>query len=161
MKIPEVYTRIAYFFFGFFLSLVALILFVRLTGWNRPTNYPVLVIRHHTIHDTIPPEGFQSIELPDTLPFTASWVWRLWTYEDTILRVQFESPAFRNFQYWLTLPAPVITGPEIIKQQVSLSLTTNWSNANLLLGYKNVAFGVQYGWNDHRFYPLLGFHFSF
>ena len=161
--ISAVLLRILYFLLGFFLALGTSILFVRFSGILDRGNLPSIIIRHHTIHDTIPVPGFQSSPLPDTL--SVPTVWQLWNYEDSILMVRFEAPIFRNFQYWLTLPELIATTSSTQGADQphlgSLSLTANWNNANLTIGYKHFALGVQYRYTDRLFLPLLGVRISF
>lgn len=160
---PDKWLRFVYFLLGFFLALTALILFVRFSGvFNRGDPGPV-VIRNHFIHDTIPPDGFRSTELSDTFATAKSVPWKRWDYSDSILRVQFEAPAFRNFRYWLALPqnVPSSTIPVSPRFCFSATLTTNFDHANLILGYKYFAFGLQYNYSRRSFAPLIGLHLRF
>jgi len=150
MKLSDTLLRFCYFFFGFFLALAALILFVRFSGIFKHPDPASIIIRHHVVHDIIPPEDFQSVTLPETLPATESLVWHQWIYEDTILKIQFESPAFRNFHYWFTLPgSPIVSpspGPQVSWSKnfsIIFSLTTEPS-AHLLFGYKSFLVHLQY-----------------
>ncbi len=124
---------------------------------------PIVVKEKVFIHDTIPIEKFIIKSIPETIQIEKPLIWKKWEYKDSILKVEFEAPFFRNFSYSLFLPQTKIIFPkEKIKEKYGiLILQSNFSSLSLSLGYKFLTLGIQYDFKKKKFLPVLGFYFSF
>ncbi len=120
-------------------------------------------IKEKTIRDTIEIENFEKDYLHDTLYLERPFIWKLWTYKDSLLKVQFETDTFRNFYYEIFKKEKIIysSGREIKEKSGSIYVLGNWEKAILGIDYKFLSLGFEYSFKSKGFKPLIGFKWRF
>jgi hypothetical protein len=150
--------RILYFTLGFLTCFTFLILYNKS---QKPLQIPVLKIKEKIIRDTIEIENFKKIYLPETLYLNRPFIWKLWTYKDSLIKVQFETDTFRNFYYEILKKERIIFKTQSKEKQGALFLLANREKTILGIDYKFLSLGFEYSFKTKRFNPLLGFKWRF
>ncbi len=152
--------RILYFILGF---LTCFILFILYNKSLPPHLLPIVKVREKIIREK--PEIKEFIkEIIDTVYIEKRiFIWKRWTFKDTILMVQFEADTFRNFYYEIYLREKVIQYP-IIKHKEKrggIFILSNFDRGILGLNYKSIGLGIEYDYRGKKFMPLGGFYINF
>lgn len=157
LKFPSnILERLLYALVGFLLGVIITLKLV-----PHPTfEIPVLKIREHTIRDTIPITKFKTVAVKETVFVRSPFIWRAFEYEDSLLKIGFETDTFRNFFY--ELKRQEIKLEQLQKQKLGeVFILATFENLNLGLSYKSVAFFTQYNLKNKKFLPGIGFRFQF
>lgn len=153
------------FLYGFIIGLFIGFIIYPYLAPKTPIEIPMVKYKEKTITDTLTAWEFEIIEIKDTLYKESPFIWKLWKYQDSLLKVQFEADTFRNFEYEIFQKEKVIFksipgGPRKEKYgEVFAGIT--FSNIHIGLSYKFLSFFIQYNFKNKNFIPGVGVRWQF
>jgi hypothetical protein len=125
----------------------------------------VPIVKIVEIKDTIPFYQFKILKIHDTLYLKRPFLWKEFFYQDSLIKVKFETDTFRNFEYSI-LKKEVLILPEKIKKIEKIKygeIFAGISHKNFYFGssYKFFLMGVKYNFKEKNFEPFIGLRFQF
>jgi hypothetical protein len=148
------------FLTGFLIGILIFYFFFR-----KEKNINVPVVKIVEIKDTIPFYEFKILKIHDTLYLKRPFLWKEFFYQDSLIKVKFETDTFRNFEYSI-LKKEVLILPGIKKNEkikygeifVGISLNKNFYFGS---SYKFFMIGFKYNFKFKNFEPFIGLRFQF
>jgi hypothetical protein len=86
------------------------------------------------------------------------------SYADSLIQIRIRAISADTLHYTLYPSAPPYIPPSVRHtswRTGSLILATTSQNISLILGYKSLSIGLQFGYADKKLSPLIGIHFQF